>query len=638
MRPEIISRDCSPDELELFLGHGDSSLGKARLDFFKSIALPAVPDYVLNRCAVNLDGRWTRVPRDVDKEQLLAHFHQQSIALGGIYAVETPVLVFDLDNESGPNGKDADLDLRKRLVELVAPKGFWVRSSRSGGLHRWVVLDRAIAPYLLGPLAARRLKECLHEVPELHRNAWSRSLINNESAAGVPKWIEIMPYQGAGKLGAVIRAPFGPGSALLNEQDTITDPGECLGHMMSQLERQGPSKIESLFPGYVATQLSFAGEPARTETAFKRKVVSTRNVPRDLKIAIGYCDGRRPRALRPSMDVCKAIARRAWHHGTPIGMRHASTFLLALDCSLSRVPLQDAQDKVLGWLFGPALPNSKEAQRSAPAATIKTKSIVRYVYSYWDRRGMQRPRSRWRDPAPLRADDLKRLRGMLGDSIPLLALAVRTLGFARANHTHQIKAYDSFLCELPVNKIGVKTSRARRLFFRLIKAGILSRVRDRIPRYRKGQIPGIHNPQEARPRLYRVNWRFATRGRFVRYTQLVSFPYVVSRNSSSIRVGSFDVFLDTTLRDRGGNSSGAGYRGGEGVQGGRAEKTVERCRGVEIVYALDVWAPFWAPLRRLNEHEIEIIDDRPIESILDVIHAIFYARRNSRSDDKDEPG
>jgi hypothetical protein len=91
-------------------------------------------------------GRWMRRSRRTDIAPLLVAHFAGGLALGGVYASRTRVLVLDLDNLAGKRTKaqsvaedvplDADLGQRWRLAETLAPRGLWVRSSASGGLHR----------------------------------------------------------------------------------------------------------------------------------------------------------------------------------------------------------------------------------------------------------------------------------------------------------------------------------------------------------------------------------------------------------------------------------------------------------------------------------------------------------------------
>ncbi len=486
---------------------------RERLAFFRHHFLPEVPSYITNNCALEVDGDWHRKKerRGVTASLLLAHFDRQ-LSLGGIFADSTRVLCIDVDNQAGkvarrnggPVELDPDLSARRRLVELIAPMGVWVCSSASHGLHRWVLLKDPVPLEQLAPLVRERMCQLLPQVKELYDRPFIRESILHANLDGVAGYIELLPYQRPGGQGRVIRAPLGPGSAVITDQGhVLTQPGKAIQYLMDHLT---PVTLTDLCPGNVRTQLPLELEGFKAKHLPARgKKLPARALPRDLRARLLMCDGRQPEHLRPDRDTYLRTMSEVRREGMPVGTRHHATHLLALRCKWEGMPEDQALQDLEEWLTGPAYQASREAQRNLEAARRKTRSVVRYIYRPDAPNGGKR---RWRDPEPLRKGDLLRLEQVLGSCVTTLNLAIKVLGFARANGYREIRD-GALLCELPTREIGVRTRRMRSAFQDLIDKGLLRLRRNRLPKRDEDHPRG---PQRARPWLFEVRWEFSPFG------------------------------------------------------------------------------------------------------------------------------
>lgn len=232
-------------ELDRLLGDGDAEQGRARLEAWLALGfLPPVPAHVRTSYALWRPAEgWTRLSGPVTPALLLGHFRGEW-ALGGVFAGEAPLLVHDLDNPGGKHGSadiDADLMARVAVVRRAQPSAVWVRSSASGGLHAWTFLDEAHPLRALAHLAHTRLVGAASGSPEiLHRLA-------RAGVQGVPGFVELLPQ--LFEQGGVIRAPLGPGSALLDDamRPLALSPGQAVAHLCEQARARRLSLLHA-FP------------------------------------------------------------------------------------------------------------------------------------------------------------------------------------------------------------------------------------------------------------------------------------------------------------------------------------------------------------------------------------------------------
>jgi len=219
-------------ELFELLGDGNVERGRARLDAWLALGfLPAVPAYVRTSYALwRPDEGWTRRSGSITPALLLGHFRGEW-ALGGVFAGEAPVFVFDVDNQAGKRGVsdafDADLRRRVELVRRAQPSAVWLRSSVSGGLHAWTFLDEPHPLRVLAYLAHDRLLRTAAAFPEIAPR------LAGCGVAGVPGFVELLPQ--LFDQGGVIRAPLGPGSALVDDElrPLALSPGEAIERLVA---------------------------------------------------------------------------------------------------------------------------------------------------------------------------------------------------------------------------------------------------------------------------------------------------------------------------------------------------------------------------------------------------------------------
>ena len=516
-------RDDRPELLAL-LGAGDSCLGEQRLRTWAEFTLP-VPPNVPNNLAVHKDRRWSRLSASpLDPTLILGHFRGEH-ALGGVYVKTTRAFVVDLDNRAGkhsllegsPITTDAHLDLRQRLALEILPVGLWVRSSASHGLHRWAFFSEPVDILDLAHWASARLRRAV----DLHRreieqlSPMLRDLLYRacEGSAGSPGVLELLPYCDPKSRGAVIRAPFGPGSALLRPGEVITDPPAALAHFCAFVDN--PRNL--LDPGDVPPRPVVAVPPLPptpplairpvTPSALRPRP-SPGKAPADLTDRIARSHGRLHPSVRASRDEQRQTAQLILEHGFPPHCRHSATFLLAFSSKVDKgLTSDEIKDQMLDLMSGPVAAHSNE-MRANPAATLaKTSSIVDFLHR--DRLGLDaQPPPVF---APLARADLRALEALLPRDGGLVRTAYLVLSYVRANG--RLVGPDTYDCEINKHKVlDARNRRTRDRWFReLRRLGFITFRRRHIPQ----RLPDDHPyPQKASATLYRLRWTFATEGPF----------------------------------------------------------------------------------------------------------------------------
>ncbi len=390
-------------ELHALLGDGDAGLGRERLDAWLALGvLPVVPSYVRTTHALwRAASGWTRLAGEVTPALLLGHFRGEW-ALGGVFAGESPLVVHDIDNQagkSGTGGVDADLAARVEAVRRAAPGAVWLRSSGTGGLHAWTFLDESHPLRVLVYLARERVLRAADAVAEV------AARLAGSSVGGVPGFLELLPQ--LGEQGGVIRAPLGPGSALLDGDLRPLDlsPGEAVARLV-ELAR---ARRQSLLEAFPREPRSARSPPAAVAPVAPPGIAASQGAPpathaharlsSDWRTLLRLCDGRLPRELRAPRATYESVARRLWDHGLPgASTRHAATFLLALSCRWQRLARDEAEARVVAWFRDRGWVRSREwrvGQRSRRAASCATRTASeRRVRGRTERATSGRERSR----------------------------------------------------------------------------------------------------------------------------------------------------------------------------------------------------------------------------------------------------
>jgi hypothetical protein len=504
-------------ELARRLGRGDVALGQRRLALWRELFLPEPPSHVRRPVPVWTPdpaggGRWTRRSRKIDVTPLLAQHFAGEIALGGVYCAESRVLVLDLDNAAGKHTRigararlDPDLDDRRRLASLVAPRGLWVRSSASGGLHRWVFLSEALPIEKLALLAHARLRDIAEKLEGPLLSPLQLLELSTRAHGGI-RGFEILPRTSRDSQGDTVRAPLGPGSAILTESGhPLEDPVEALEYVERFLARGGRISPEQLFSGHLTTQLVLAPatSPTRKETLTPphRQVLGFEARIRTLA---ARCDGRLPEELRASPADVRDVALHLRAHGPAPGTRHYSTCILIYDCILDGLPKTLARERLFAWLRQVAPRGSRDARERLDEALADTARLIRFYYR------QRKPPSggfKPRPPAKLRRPDLVRLRARVSSG-RAVGLAGRILEHVRTNGLRIADTHE-YYCELPVTLLGISHPADRQARDELQAAGLLSLVRPAVPkldeRYRLG-------PRPAKAALWRIRWAYADSG------------------------------------------------------------------------------------------------------------------------------
>lgn len=565
-----------PDEAEseaqlcAQLGHGDIERGRARLAFWRTWFLPDVPTRVQTHYALWRAGEgWRRERGRITATLLRGHF-EGAYALGGIYADVSRVLVHDLDNRSGKqaltegrriSGSDRDLPERLHVARLSQPHAVWFRSSDSGGLQGWTFFAEPAPLWVLARLAHERLLRAASTTPEVFRTLRAGSL------AGVPGCIELLPWTSPGSQGATIRAPFGPGSALLEPDGRVrrADPGTSIQLLMDRLSGRLLA-LQDAFPSDVTSQLPLL--PDLPATHFHETPTRpSQPTLKDWRLLLLRCDGRRERAQRPAHEIYLQVMDWLWANGLPgPSLRHSATFLAALACRWQGLNHEEARERVTAWLEAKARPHSREWSTQPRAARRKTEDIVAHTYRP---AAPTRRRPRYLPPRPIHRGDLVLLEQLLPGDGAALDLAVRVLTFARANS----RALETgrVICELPMARLGVRTRRARAAFQRLHDVGIIKLYGCRIPK-READHPW--GPQRAVAARYSLYWTYSNEGRPLLGRRSVTARMVrqVSANQS------LQSLFATTVR--------RGVRGAEPTgEGNRTEGVPAGARGVDAVGA-----------------------------------------------------
>ncbi len=550
-----------PDEVEseaqlcAQLGHGDLERGRARLGFWRSWFLPDVPPRVQTHYALWRAGEgWRRERGRITATLLRGHF-EGAYALGGIYADAARVLVQDLDNQTGKRalaegrvaGSDRDLPVRLQVARLSQPHAVWFRSSDSGGLQGWTFFAEPAPLWVLARLAHERLLRAASTAPEVFR------VLRAGSLAGVPGCIELLPWTAPGSQGATIRAPFGPGSALLEPDGRVisADPGSSIQALMDRLSGRLLA-LQDAFPNDITSQLPLL--PDLPTTHFHETLARpSQPTLKDWRLLLLRCDGRRERSQRPDRETYLRVMEWLWANGLPgPSLRHSATFLAALSCRWQGLSYGEALERVTAWLETKARAHSVEWRTRPSAARRKTEGIVAHTYRP---EAPTRRRPRYLSPRPIHRGDLVLLEELLpGDGVAL-DLAVRVLTFARANA--RVLETGRVICELPMARLGVRTRRARLAFQRLQRAGIFALYACRIPKRDHDHPWG---PQRAVAARYTLYWTYSNAGR-----PLLSRRSVTSRAASQAMTSpSFRSLFATTVR-----------------RGVRGAKPLEQALGVE---------------------------------------------------------
>lgn len=523
-------------ELRRLLGDGEVELGRSRLASWLALGfLPAVPagvrtSYALWRPAVG----WTRVSGPITPSLLLGHFLGEW-ALGGVFAGEASIVVHDLDNQAGKRGDssavDVDLLVRAELVRCAQPAAVWLRSSASGGLHAWTFLD---APHPL-----RVLAHLPHD--RLLRTATSFGEIAARLAAagvgGVPGFLELLPQ--LFDQGGVIRAPLGPGSALLDDElrPLALSPGEAVARLveLASSRRVGLRDAFGLAPGPLPPLRAARAGPAGAPSPAKRPAcvassLAARDAPAGAGTRVDWiallrrCDGRLPPRARPARHVYERVMRHLWEHGLPgVSTRHAATFLLALACRWQGLERDEAEARVIAWFEERGRRSSREWMRAPRAAERKTRDVVRHTYRERARRPARRRfHPRHARPGDVRLADQARIEALFpGDGLAI-AVALRVLCWARTN----ARRLDTgrMLCEIPMRALGITTRRRRAAWQRVHDSEQVFRLyAARVPKRGEDHPCG---PCAARAARYTILWRFAEGGPHIRRRARLSFRRV----------------------------------------------------------------------------------------------------------------
>ncbi|MBN1528569.1 MAG: hypothetical protein JW895_05880, partial [Thermoleophilaceae bacterium] len=442
----------------------------------------------------------------------MAQHFAGEIALGGVYCNESRVLVLDLDNALGKHAKigarvreDADLDARRRLASLVAPRGLWVRSSPSGGLHRWVFLTGALPIEKLALLAHARLRDVVSKLPEPLLSEEQLLELATRAHGGV-RGLEILPRTSRDSQGDTVRAPLGPGSAILTETGhPLEDPAEALAYVERFLARGGRVAAEQLFAGHLTTQLVLqpATSPTHKETLTPphRQALGLESRIRTLA---ARCDGRLPEDKRATPADVRDVALYLRAHGPSPGTRHYSTCILIYDCILDGLPKMLAKERLFAWVREIAPRGSRDARERLDEALADTERLVDFYY-----RNRKPPSggSKPRPPARLRRPDLVRLRSRVRSG-RAIGLAGRILEHVRTNGLRIAESHE-YYCELPVVLLGIGSPADREAREELQAAGLLALVRPAMAKLDERYELG---PRPARAALWRVRWAYADAG------------------------------------------------------------------------------------------------------------------------------
>ena len=508
------------------IGDGDIEAGKRRIALWHS-ALPVVS---LSRNVAIHDGhQWCRRSLALDTDLLLGHFRHQ-YALGGIHLATTQVLVIDLDRH-GVRGQ-REWDLCVQLANRVLPNGIWFRSSFTDGRHLWAWLDEPIAIDELAILAAHRVRNIARQMPELlELQPGFRSF----EPPGLDGVFELHPRaSGPNSGGATLRAPLGRGSALItSDGQLVSRPASALERLEHHIDVHGLTSLRALFRGRVATQLALKPTPPtrvvdlpRSPSSppppapLRRRRAKTRPDPYagDLADLVVWLSAPHSEQLHADHHTYRVVMGRIRVEPPPRGLRHRTTFLLALSYRWDGLSLDAALQAGERWLRDVAIRTSREASTNFRSALSKTRSIIRRVY----RADAPEPRRRhFRAPAPLRQRDIAALLELLPNTKGLLAFAVRILGFARANGTFDSERGE-LVCEMPSAAAGIRTRRDRRLLQLLENQGVIRRIHGCIIHHVG------HDEWRSIPPLYAIQWSFADHGRSVSafdFAILQSLPF-----------------------------------------------------------------------------------------------------------------
>jgi hypothetical protein len=507
------------EELAYRLGHGQVGAGHQGLALWRKLFLPSVPSYIPRPIPVwtpdpEGGGRWTRRHRSTNLAGLIAQHFNAEIALGGVYVTHTRVLVIDLDNASGKGAQlgqdvppDPDLGVRRRLAGVMAPKGIWVRSSPSGGLHRWVFFKEEVRIDDLALLAHARLRDCAER---LSRDLPQDQLeeIRTRVRGGI-RGFELLPRTSGNGQGDTIRAPLGPGSMVLLDDGTpIPDPLAALHHIGRFLDSGGLVRIEEAFPGRVSTQLTLtpavSPRPSPALAPGHRQAVGLEGRIRALA---ARCDGRLPEPQRAGPPEVREVASHLRAHSCPPGSRHYSTCILIYDAILDGLAIDQARERLEAWVREVAPRGSRDARERLDEALKDTERLLRFYY----RKGRPRPPGgrKPKPPSRLRHRDLVHLRSRLeGQDGRAVGLAGRVLEHVKSNGL-QIAGTEDYYCELPVVALGIRSQADYRCRDVLQATGFLRLVRHTIPKLDEWHPKG---PRAAKPALWRVSWSFADSG------------------------------------------------------------------------------------------------------------------------------